>query len=471
MNNRVQIAKYVIADFFSAALAWTLFFIYRKKVIEPDKFGFEIDLQFDINYYKALILIPLFWIGLYLIFGTYKNIYRRHRAKELSQISLLSIVGVTFLFFVFILDDAIPSYKTYYKSFLTLLTLHWLISLVFRFILTNRTVKRIHNKEIGFNTLIVGGSQVACDIVDEINNIKNNPGNKFIGFVSMNGADQILKEKGIPHFGKFPDLIRTIRQHDVKEVLIAIDSAEHKNIGDILNTLQETDVIIKIIPDMYDIMAGSVKMNSIFGAPLIAVNPELMPPWQMNLKRLFDIGFSLIAILLLSPIYLTLAVLVKLSSKGPIFFTQIRIGKHRKPFSIIKFRTMYLDSEKDGPQLSSKHDSRITPIGRFLRKTRLDEIPQFWNVLKGEMSIVGPRPERKYYIDLITKEAPHYVHLHKVKPGITSWGQVKYGYAENVTEMVQRLKYDLLYIENMSLSIDFKILFYTILIILKGAGK
>jgi exopolysaccharide biosynthesis polyprenyl glycosylphosphotransferase len=235
--------------------------------------------------------------------------------------------------------------------------------------------------------------------------------------------------------------------------------------------LENYNVRINIIPDTFDILSGNVKMTSIFGVPLIRLNTLLMPSWQFSIKRILDIFLSAIALLVLSPLLLIISGLVKSTSRGTIFFFQERIGRNGIPFQIIKFRSMFTDAEKLGPQLSSTHDSRITKFGKFLRKTRFDELPQFWNVLAGDMALVGPRPERQFYIDQISKINPHYQKLHRIRPGITSWGQVKYGYAENVEEMVQRLRYDLLYLENMSLAMDIKILFYTVVIVLKGSGK
>lgn len=470
-NKSTKRVIYILADAFTAILAWTLFYAFRKSKLEPETFGNSFEWQFDNNFYLALFFIPIFWISLYTIAGMYFGIYRRYRLKEISQVSTITIIGVTILFFIFLLDDTIPSYKSYYRSYFTLLYLHFLPTVIARFIITNHTVKQIHKRKIGFNTIYIGGSQVAVDNYKEIDAIKNYPGYKFLGYVAANGSDDKLSHVGLQKLGTLDNLLSVIQNHKIQEVIIAVESSEHKKISKLLNTLQESDVRITVVPDMYDIMSGSVKMTSIFGSPLIEVNPQLMPAWQSTSKRFFDVVASCVAIALLCPVFLVLMVLVKLSSPGPIFFTQERIGKFKKPFRIIKFRTMYIDAESNGPQLSSENDSRITKIGRFLRKTRLDETPQFFNVLIGDMSIVGPRPERQHYINLITEQAPHYAYLLKVKPGITSWGQVKYGYAENVPQMVQRLKYDLLYIENMSLALDIKIMFYTVLIILKGAGK
>jgi exopolysaccharide biosynthesis polyprenyl glycosylphosphotransferase len=274
----------------------------------------------------------------------------------------------------------------------------------------------------------------------------------------------------IPHLGNLDDIGNILQEKNVEEVIIAIETSEHDMINRILNKLIDTRMAVKAIPSMYDILTGRVRMSSILGTPLISVSQSLMPVWQANIKSLIDYFVALLALIITLPITLFLVVGIKLTSRGPVFYSHERIGRYGKPFVIYKFRSMYNQAEKNGPELSSRSDGRITAFGRFMRKSRLDEIPNFYNVLKGDMSLVGPRPERKYFIDQIVKQAPHYLHLLKVKPGITSWGQVKFGYAENVEQMIERLKYDLIYLDNMSLYVDFKIIIYTVMTIIKRKG-
>ena len=456
---------YLFFDFISAGSSWGLFNYFRKTYIE--KYDFEVNDKLVISTF----FISLFWILLYSIFGNYRNVYKKYRLKEITQIISQTFIGIILIFFTFLLDDNINSYQDYYSLFVVLFLLHIIITFIPRIILTSRTVNQIHNKKIGFNTIVIGSSQKAKDTYLEICNLKKATGHFIIGYVCTNGGKDVINETGLKKLGAYNEISQIINNKKIEEVIIATEPKEHEKINSIINDLADLKVEIKVVADMYSILTGSVKMNSIFGALLISVNPEMMPSWQKTVKRIMDLFISIIAIIILSPVFIILAIFIKSGSKGEIIFKQERIGFKNEPFQIYKFRSMYADSEKNGPQLSSKYDSRITNIGRFMRKTRLDETPQFFNVIKGDMSLVGPRPERQYFINKIIDKAPHYKHLSKVKPGITSWGQVKYGYAENVDEMIARLKFDLLYVENMSLSLDVKILFYTVIIMLKGSGK
>lgn len=479
-RNRRTALRYIFFDILSAMLAWTLLFIFRKVRLENLLFHDLGQIFADSNFWRGIILVPLAWLVLYALQGSYKNVLRKSRLKEFQQTLTATLIGVVILFFALLLDDQVVNYRGYYLSFLFLFAVHFGLTYLFRVVQTSNTVRKVHCRQIGFPTLLIGSHHKAYQTYLDLENQETYSGNIFAGFVSVDTADDAPADNAsesrlasvIPYLGTVASVKQLIEQHHVEEVIIAVEDNEQQQIQQILRTLDGCgDVIIKITPDARDIILGMVRVDSIFHSPLITINTRLMEEWQYSVKRFFDILLSLLALILLSPVFLITAIIVKCTSPGPVFYTQERIGYQGKPFKMHKFRTMYTDAESCGPALSRDDDPRITPFGRFMRKVRLDEIPQFYNVLKGTMSIVGYRPERQFYIDQIIRRCPEYLLLQRIKPGITSWGQVKYGYASSVDEMCERLKYDLLYLENMSITTDIKILIYTIGIIFQGRGK
>lgn len=458
-------------DYIATVAAWYCLFLFRKTFIEATPLNFKLPFS-DNNFWVAIMIVPELWLLFHYLTGTYFDLYKKSRLQELGKTLVVSFFGSIIVFFILLLDDYVRRYSDYYLTFFALFGFQFLFTATGRTLILNALKQEIRKGKTGFATLMIGSSNRANELYEALKSKEESFGFHFVGYLELNGSPRNTLTTELKELGKLADLEKVLDQKtEIEEVIIAIESSEHPQLNDILTRLADRNVTIRIIPDMYDIFSGTVKLNHIIGEGFIEIPPTVLSEWERITKRWFDVIASAFALFVTLPLSAYVAFRIWWTDKGPIFYTQERLGQYGKPFRIIKFRSMYTNAEKNGPQLTSENDPRITPIGKFIRKYRIDEFPQFINVLKGEMSIVGPRAERKYYVEQIIKVAPYYRHIFKVQPGITSLGMVKYGYASTVQEMVKRLKYDIIYMENMNMMMDMKIMVYTILTILQGRGK
>lgn len=419
---RKQQIWYLLADLISSELVWICFLGFRWMAYEGRVGLLENVLIPAFDFWLPLIVYPIICLLVYYLSGYYLRPFQKPLWREFMRTFVSAAIIALLFFFIIIIDDVVESYNRYIISLIVLFGLQFVLSYIPRLTITLLSRRR-----------------------------------------------GILRTKTVHSMAEVEQLIAG----EQDEVIIDLpDGYTDRQLYEIIAQLYPLSCEISMIPRVYDMLIGAARIGQLDRPSLIRITENHMTDAELCIKRAFDIVASAIGLILFSPLFALIALQVKISSKGPVLYSQERIGKYGLPFRIYKFRTMIDEAEADGmPHLTLDNDPRITKIGHWLRKYRLDELPQLWNILIGEMSIVGPRPERAYFINQIMEEAPYYCLLYKVRPGLTSWGPIRVGYTDTIEKMIERLNCDIVYVENMSLLLDMKILFFTIGVIINGKGQ
>ncbi len=464
MNQKLEKALLLFVDFLAINLTLLLFLSYRS----------HNSVLFLLTNYEFLFLsfsVYIYWFVLFFFIGMYQSWFATSRLDELSKLFKVTLIGIFILFFLILYDDFVNNISSSNRF---LIFIYWGFLLTFtgsgRLFVRSFQRRLLVNGVGRKNALFIGFNKKAHEVHEVIKKHRA-LGLDIVGYLAVDPANLEKEYGGVKVIGTIEKFTEYVKEYNVKEAIICLDKRMEDVVIELLNKSMETNVNLKIVPDLYEIISGQARTAQIYGFPLINIMPQLMPEWEMKMKRVIDYSFGILIFLITLPITALTAVAIKIESKGPIFYKQERSGLNGKPFKVYKFRSMVQDAEKGtGPVWSVKGDPRITKVGKFIRKVRIDEIPQIINILRGEMSLVGPRPERPFFVEQLSKEIPLYKRRLAVRPGLTGWAQVKHKYDESIEDVKMKLKYDLFYIENMSLRMDLKIIFRTVFVVMFGKG-
>jgi exopolysaccharide biosynthesis polyprenyl glycosylphosphotransferase len=463
-----QFVADVIASFLSVII-----YVFVRNYMDEDSIYIHKKL-FDI--FAIATFLSIFWTGAFWLSGMYKNWYVRSPFDEYFSIIRTTFLGCAALFFAVFIDST----EVQRDNIRLVIIMYWIILVVA--VVAGRIFARLAQKHLRIrkiicvNAVLAGSAEKVFKLYNDL--LKDTAWGYEIAGVLLLNQREIQKwnanyaHLSLPVLGDFKILKQTLTVIKPEELLVSMDSPEHETLLEMAAECDEHNVTMKIVPDLYETFSGQARTLQIYGAPLIEVNPQLLKPWEEAVKRILDIIISIFVMIVSLPVCIITAIAIKFESRGPVFFSQPRVGRNGAVFTLYKFRSMVTDSEKGGPQWTKVNDPRVTKVGKFIRKTHIDEIPQFWNILKGEMSIVGPRPEQPFYVQKYSELLSYYTRRLKVKPGLTGWWQVKYTtYVENLDEIKSRLQLDFFYIENISLKLDLEIMVRTVFRVIKGRGQ
>ena len=430
-------------------------------------FGFFYDFQ---NYVFLLesLLFQCLWIPIFFVANLYDTRATLSRFEEI--IKIVPIVYSCLIIFISAHVFGLFQFSMDYKSILSYGLVFLGILILNRFII--HTIQKILlNRNIGLkNALILGANRRGEAIYEELS-VSSYHGLSVKGFVRAIDDPDLYDYKRLPMkiLGEESDFNQILENEKINDVIIALDQPNSERIMNAISKVNGAPASIKILPDMYEVVTGLARTNQLEGVPLIDINFNLETFYSQRLKRLIDISLGFLSLLICLPLWFFIGILIKIDSSGPVFYRQKRMGKDGKIFYINKFRSMISDAEAStGPIWASTEDKRITPIGRLLRRFHFDETPQLINILKGDMSVVGPRPERPFFVQKLKETYPFYSRRLKVRPGVTGWSQINQPFDVNVKDVHQKLRFDFFYIENMSLRLDIKILLKTVIVVLRG---